>query len=48
MMDKFGSVREMVENALVMANEAGFGEATAVILKYRQKKEDIRKTRYSF
>lgn len=48
MMDKFGSDREMVENAIVMANEAGFGEATAVILKYRQKKEDIRKTRYSF
>ena len=38
----------MIERAIVVANETGFGEAAALILKYRRKKEDIRKSRYAF
>ena len=48
MLELFGSDREMIENAIVKAAETGFGEVTALVLKYRRKKEDIRKERYSF
>lgn len=48
MLDRFSSDRDMVESAIVMANETNFGEAVALILKYRKKKEDIRKSRYAF
>ena len=48
MLDEFKIDREMVENAIIKANEAGWSEATALILRYRHKKEDIRKERYSF
>ena len=48
MLELFGSDREMIETAIVKAAETGFGEVTALVLKYRRKKEDIRKERYSF
>lgn len=48
MLELFGSDREMIEFTIAMANENGFLEATALALKYRPKKEDIRKDRYSF
>lgn len=48
MLEKFSGDRDMIESAIVVANETGFGEAAALILKYRQKKEDIRKSRYAF
>lgn len=47
-LDRFKSDRDMVENAIIKANETEWGEATALVLRYRQKKEDIRKERYSF
>ena len=46
--DRFKSDRDMVEKAIIKANETEWGEATALVLRYRQKKEDIRKERYSF
>ena len=48
MLEKFSGDRNMIERAIVVANETGFGEAAALILKYRRKKEDIRKSRYAF
>ena len=48
MLEKFNGDRNMIERAIVVANETGFGEAAALILKYRRKKEDIRKSRYAF
>ena len=48
MLELFGSDREMIETAIVKAAETGFGEVTALVLKYRRKIEDIRKERYSF
>ncbi|WP_418421077.1 leucine-rich repeat domain-containing protein, partial [Butyribacter intestini] len=48
MLEKFSGDRSMIERAIVVANETGFGEAAALILKYRRKKEDIRKSRYAF
>lgn len=48
MLDNFGSDRDMVENAIINADEEDFLEAAALILKYRQTKADIRKSRYAF
>ena len=48
MLELFGSDREMIETAIVKAAETWFGEVTAIFLKYRRNKEDIRKERYSF
>ena len=45
MLELFGSDRKMIETAIVKAAETGFGEVTALVLKYRRKKEDIRKER---
>ena len=48
MLEKFSGDRNMIERAIVVANETGFVVGGSTYIKNTAGKEDIRKSRYAF